>query len=186
MRMISVCHRPLFMHMYKTAIWLSSFYCMYAVSLPCGAAPAVDNVYQDGITLTITNKPFDKKIHKIQNCGKTPCIIDGKFFYGGDGNIPKTEVESLVFSKNGKTVKLDVSSMYDTGVNNENIKKHISVEPWLGGRSYRVVGYFGDGEEPYIVHWLVLPDGSVRNHIGDYESLVSLLFKVKQDFKITD
>lgn len=162
---------------------------LFVTSMACNAELAIDNLYRDGITLTITNKVFDANAHKIDYCGKAPCIIDGNFFYGGKGKIPKMEVASLIFSINGKKINLDVSSMYDTGVTNKNIKKYISVEKW-GSRSYRVVGYFGgdmDNDiEPYIVHWLVLPEGSVRNHIGDYESLASLLYKVKQDFKIPD
>lgn len=157
---------------------------LFAMPLLGNADPMMSNTYPDRITLTITNKPFNVKSHKILNCPTKPCIVDGKIFYGGNGELPKMEVESLVFSKGGKKVYLDVSSIFDTGVTNENIKKHISVEPWSG--AYRVVGYFGGGDEPYIAHWLVMSDGSVRNHLSDYESLVSLLFKVKKDFNIQD
>jgi len=178
--------------MFKSSLRLSVCFFLSFLSLSCAADTAVNNVYQDGITLTITNKIFDKKAHKIQNCPKaqTPCIIDGKIFYGGNGLLPKVEVASLVFSQNGKKVYLDVSSIYDTGVTNSNIKKYISIERWSS--SYRIVGYLGAGEdkgdggdEPYIAHWLVMPNGSVRNHLGDYESLVSLVFKVNKDFNIS-
>lgn len=155
------------------------------------AESAVDNKYQEGITLTITNKPFDPKAHKIELCsddGK-PCIIDGKIFYGGNGEIPKMEVTSLVFSQHGKEIHLDVSSMYDGGITNSNIKKFISVQPYLVKNSYMIVGYFGDDKKkrisPYIAHWLVLsPKGSVRNHLGDYESLTGLVYKVNEDYNI--
>ena len=49
-----------------------------------GVEPPVNNMYEDGITLTITNKPFDTKAHVIKKCGETVCIIDGKLFYGGN------------------------------------------------------------------------------------------------------
>ena len=176
--------------MFKSSLRLSVFFALSFLSLSCHADTAVNNVYQDGITLTITNKPFDKKAHKIHNCSNKPCIIDGKIFYGGNGLLPKEEVASLVFSQKGKKVYLDVSSIYDTGVTNSNIKKYISIERWSS--SYRIVGYFGAGEdkgdggdELYIAHWLVMPNGSVRNHLGDYESLVSLVFKVNKDFNIS-
>jgi len=147
-----------------------------------------DNLYQDGITLSITNKAFNPQSHKIGYCGKTPCIIDGKFFYGGNGIMPKTEVAGLEFKQEGRTIKLDTTSMYDSGITNKNIKEHITVERYFGKRSYRIIGYFGGDKskriEPYIVHWLVLPGGSVRNHIGDYESLTGLVYKVNEDFNI--
>ena len=174
--------------MYKTVMQISIFASLFMFSVTCNANQLENNKYLDGITLTITNKPFDSKTHKIDRCEGSPCMIDGVIFYGGEGDLPKTEVESLIFSQNGKKIYLDVSAIYDTGVTNKNIKQHISVESWLGPNSYRVVGYFGGDKknkiEPFIALWLVLPNGSVRNYIGYYESLVSLLFKVKQDFKL--
>lgn len=177
--------------MCNSAIRTLAICSMLFIPLSCTAESTTDNVYMDGITLTITNKPFVASAHKVFYCAEKsdyplkPCTIDGKLFYGGNGELPKTEVKSLVFSKNGKKVYLDTSSIFDTGVTNSNIKKHISIEPWSD--AYRVVGYFGVNQEPYIVHWLVLPEGgSVRNHLSDYESLVSLLYKVNKDFNIEE
>ena len=47
-----------------------------------------------------------------------------------------------------------------------------------------MIGYFGSDKNPYIAHWLVKEDGSIRNHLSDYESLNSLIFEVKKDFKL--
>lgn len=171
--------------MYKSIIQIAAICSVFVMPLSCSADSAKDNVYMDGITLTITEKPFDASAHKIVNCPEKPCLIDGKAFYGGNGETPKRELESLIFTQNGKKIHLDTSSIFDTGVTNKNIKKHISVEPWSG--AYRVVAYFGEIQEPYIVQWLVMPEGgSVRNHLSDYESLVSLLYKVNNDFKIEE
>ena len=172
-----------FIHTFVWLIFLLGTYNLYAET---GKASS----YPDGIKLAITNKIFTTGNHKIDYCGGVkPCAIDGKLFYGGRGKIPKTQVTSLTFERNGKQFSLDVSSMYNSGVTNDNIHKYISVERYLGKHSYRVVGYFGGDMdkdiEPYIVHWLVLPDGTVRNHISDYESLASLLFKVNEAFNIT-
>jgi len=73
--------------------------------------------------------------------------------------------------------------MYDVEITKENIKKRFNVQRYLRKTSYRIIGYFGKSdEEPYIGHWLVINDeSSVRNHLSDYESLVSLLFEVKKD-----
>ncbi len=88
--------------MHKSILRLSAMFFLFALSLAGNVGATENNFYQDGITLTITNKPFDKKAHKIHNCSNTPCIIDEKIFYGGNGKLPKMEVESLVFSQNGK------------------------------------------------------------------------------------
>jgi hypothetical protein len=152
-------------------------------SAACGKEPPANNVYEDGVTLTITNKPLNAKAHVITRCEGAVCMIDGNFAYGGDGNIPKEEVTRLIFEQKGKKVALDVSSMYDSGVNNANIKQYVEVTPW-GKDSYRIVGYFGAGDSTYICQWLVLPGGAIRNHISDYESLVTLTTKVQKDHKI--
>jgi hypothetical protein len=152
-------------------------------SLACGGEPLPNNRYEDGITLTITSKPFDPKAHVVKKCGETVCLIEGKLFYGGNGNMPKEEVTRLVFEQNGKKIFLDVSSMYDTGVNNANIKQHVSVLSL--GDGYEVTGYFGDGEDTYICQWLVVPGGAIRSHISSYETLVSLTTKVQHDFGLT-
>jgi hypothetical protein len=150
-------------------------------SLAFGGEPLPNNRYEDGITLTITSKPFDPKAHAIKKCEYAICVIDGRFIYGGNGDVPKEEVTSFVFEQNGKKIELDVSSMYDSGVNNANIKQHISVTKW-GRNSYQLVGYFSDGDDTYIGRWLVSPDGAIRHYLGDYETLVSLTTKVQRDY----
>jgi hypothetical protein len=171
-------------------------------ALGSAGEPLMDNKYEDGVTLTITTKPFDPKAHKITKCketlcetekngkpvyymcSETICSIDGKPAYGTYGRIPKQEVASLIFEKNGKKISLDVSAMYNPNVNNTNIRRYIDVMPWHEG-SYRVRGYFShdDGDDDtYICLWLVTPEGSIRNHISDYGSLVTLTTEAQKDF----
>ena len=190
--------------MRKPTLWL-----LLSLTLPISSAawsgkPATDNVYEDGVTLTITTKPFDPKAHKItycketlcetevdgkpvyRMCSETVCDVDGKPPYGTYGKIPKQEVTSLIFEKNGKKIALDVSGMYNPNVNNSNIKRYVDVIPWHDG-SYRVRGYFShdDGDDDiYICLWLVSRDGSIRNYMGDYGSLVTLTTEVQKDFNI--
>jgi hypothetical protein len=155
--------------------------CAFAMSpLVYGKEPLTDNNYDDGVTLTITSRPFNPKMHAIKKCGEAVCTIDDKVVYGGNGGIPKQEVTQFVFEKQGRRVGLDVSSMYDAGVNNANIKKHVSVV--FLGDGYEVTGYFGEGDDTYIAQWLVIPGGTIRSHISGYEALVSLTTKVQKDF----
>ena len=156
-------------------------------SAACGKEPRANNVYEEGVTLTITSKPFDPKAHVIKKCGETVCVIDGKPVYGTYGRMPKQEVTSLVFEKKGKKIALDVSAMYNPNVSNSNIKQYIKLTSW-GEDSYEVTGYFShdDGDDSmYICRWLIMQGhGSIRNHMSDYESLVSLTTKVQEDFGI--
>ena len=180
--------------------------CSVGLSMPPAAwsgKPATDNVYEDGVTLTITTKPFDPKAHKItycketlcetevdgkpvyRMCSETVCGVDGKPSYGTYGRIPKQEVTSLIFEKNGKKIALDVSGMYDPKVNNSNIKKYVKLAPRFDKDSYHVTGYFShdDGDDDtYICLWLVTQgEGSIRNYIGDFEALDDLAARAKKD-----
>ena len=168
---------------FKTSIILA----LITVSLSCSADKSISADFTDGIKLTLITKPFDNKAHQVKRCGKRniPCYIDGKIFYGGRGTLPNQEVVSLEFSRNGKNVNLDVSSIYNTGITQDNIKKRFNIQRYLGKNTYRVIGYFGNEKKPYIAHWLVKEDGSIRNHLSDYESLNSLMFEVKKDLKIS-
>lgn len=138
--------------------------------------------YSDGVTLTITIDPFDSKLHTVKKCGDYICLIDGKPFYGSDGAMPEHVVSHLVFEKKGKQIVLDVSSMYDPIINNENMKMSLSVQPYWGD-AYKVTGYFSDGAGAYVCQWLVMSDGAIRTHISNFEELIDLTSKAQKDFK---
>ena len=188
--------------MRKPTPWL-----LLSLTLPISSAawsgkPATDNVYEDGVTLTITTKPFNPKAHKItycnetlcetevngkpvyRMCSETICGIDGKPPYGTYGRIPKQEVTSLIFEKNGKKIALDVSGMYDPKVNNSNIKKYVQIAPW-GSDTYQITGYFShdDGDDSmYICLWLIMQGkSSIRNYMGGFEALDDLAATAKKD-----
>ena len=169
----------------KVLRWFVLFLSMSSVVW--GGEPPANNVYEDGVSLTITTKPFDPKAHVVRKCGEAVCVIDGKPVYGTYGRVPKQEVTSLIFEKNGKKIALDVSAMYNANVNNSNIKQYVKVTSW-GEDTYEVTGYFShdDGDDDmYICLWLIMQgSGSIRNFMGGYEALVSLTTRVQKDFKI--
>lgn len=178
-------------------------------------SPPPNDKYVDGITLTITSKPFNPKAHNIAECKKEPslcmydkagqpgqielapcaknvCSIDGKPAYGANGKIPKQQVASLIFERNGKKVALDVSNMYNPYVNNSNIKQYVQVipgpfnSPDNPDNFYEVIGYFslGDGDDDmYFGLWNVSLDGSFRNYLGPFGSILDLAERVVEDFK---
>lgn len=172
--------------MYKPKVLLWVALALSMSSTSWGGEPLTNNVYEDGVTLTITTKPFDPSAHVIKKCGETVCLIDGRPLYGTYGRIPKQEVTSLVFEKKGRKVVLDVSAMYNPNVNNSNIKQYVKITTW-DKDSYWVTGYFShdDGDDDmYVCLWLIMLDGSIRNYMGDYGALHTLTNRVQKDFKI--
>jgi len=170
--------------MRKVILRINIFIYLTIATFACSAEISIGAKYIDGITLTVTNKSFDAKAHKIQKCDMDYiCSIDDRIYYGNGGKIPKQEVSSLVFSQNGKQIYLDVSAMYESGITNKNIKERIKVQSW-GSGSYRVITYLGKPKILYIAQWLVWEGYSIRNHFSDYESLASLAFEVNKDFNI--
>lgn len=172
--------------MVKLVFKLNIVLVLIFTSLSCSADKSISADFSDDIKLTLVTKVFKYGEHQVEVCGKRniPCYIDGKIFYGGRGKLPDEEVVSLVYSRNGKQVSLDISSIYNTGITQNNIKQRFNVQKYLGKNTYRVIGYFGADKTPYIAQWLVREDGSIRNHLSDYESLNSLMYEVKKDLNI--
>lgn len=144
----------------------------------------VKGAYDNGVTLTLTTEPFDAKAHVIKKCGESICLIDGKPFYGSDGTMPTTVVSRLVFERKGKQVALDVSSMYNPAINSESMKWSFSVESGddSGSSFARITGYFSDGAGAYLCQWLVIQDGSIRNHISNSEEFDELNTQINNKY----
>lgn len=172
--------------MLKTLLRIKVIFVFMFISLSCSAEKTITEDFDNGVSLTLITKPFVQSSHKVETCGKRkkPCSIDGTIFYGGKGKLPTEEIIGLKFKRDGTVVNLDTSSIFNPGIKISNIKKRFTVQEYLGRNSYRVIGYFGEGKVSYIGHWLIVNNSSIRNHLSDYESLVSLLFEVKKDFKI--
>lgn len=116
---------------------------------------------------------FSPEKHTIKSCGDYKCLIDGAPFFGSDGKVPTEKIVKIVFSDKDGSTSLDVSGMYDPGINNDNIKDKIRIEPYWG-KFYKVTGHFSDGAGTYIAQWLVTSDGSIRTHISDIETVDEL------------
>lgn len=170
------------MHELKRFLLISLISLTLSMSSAVWGGEVIKGSYSDGITLTITIDPFDSKSHAMKKCGDYIYLIDGKPFYGSDGTMPEHVVSRLVFEKKGKQTALDVSSMYDPIINNENMKMSLSVLPYWGD-AYKVTGYFSDGAGAYVCQWLVMSDGAIRTHISNFEELIDLTSKVQKDFK---
>ena len=155
---------------------------IFSVSLNVFSEDVLIGTFGD-VKIVIKTKKFDISEHDINYCRNTkiPCLIDTQYYYGGNGSIPKVELSELNVYIEGVPVSLDSTSIYNPGITKNNIKKRFNVQKYLSNNTYRVIGYFGNKKNLYIGQWLVQRNGSIRNHLGDYESLKSLVFEVDRN-----
>jgi len=129
----------------------------------------IKNIKNIGV-LHIYVKPFDSKSHKIVSCGDYICAIDGSPFFGTDGKLPTKALSKLTFLLNNTPINLNVRSMYEPGITNDNLNDRISVQHYWGD-FYKITGKFSDGSGSYVSQWLVSKHGAIRTNISDLELL---------------
>ena len=72
---------------------------------------------QPGIAIEFRASKFDESRHKITKLGQGPVrLIDGKQFFGTDGGLPKTQLDSAVMLVSERRIVLDVSGMSGTAL----------------------------------------------------------------------
>ena len=126
-----------------------------------------------GVTLRINYRPFLANEHKITLCENHPCLIDAKLFYGSDGTMPKTQFNFITFETKGRSITLDVSSMYEADVyQNFKLEKH--------DRVFILTGKFSDGAGAYIAQWMINEYGSVRTHLSNGEHLYKMTQRARK------
>ena len=120
-----------------------------------------------GVKLRFEVSPFVQGQHKLSWCTTTNnpkhlCAIDGRPYFGSDGQVPYTQLDAAVLEYGTHAVRLDVSCMFNPWVGSAN-RSLYSVEPADDG--YLVRGAFSDGAGAYVADWLVVGDGSVRTEL---------------------
>jgi hypothetical protein len=127
------------------------------------------------IALQLRASKFDPSRHKLtKNSSGAVRLTDGRQFFGTDGGLPRTQLDSASIIVEGGRVPLDVGQMY---------------EPWFGtpsrdtfsltryGDGWVLTGLFSDGAETYVARWRILSGTSLREVISDNEDLISSLFR---------
>lgn len=163
---------------------ISNIFALVAVYLlipltSCNADEIAEHTYEHGIKLIVKTESFQATKHEIIKCRDGVCLIDGKPFFGSDGDMPETQLASIEFKKDEKAITLDVSSMFNPAVTIDNIQRMLVVEPYWGD-FYKVTGHFSGGAAAYVAQWIVSVDGSVRIHLSDFESLFDLSSKINR------
>ena len=115
-------------------------------------------IKNDSLLLIVTTKPFIVKEHKItkggscSNCAPGIAKIDGKKFYGTDGDMPHSELSGLSLKINGQVVDIppfSYNDLFEPDITCMNVyfdKK---------GSLYLYMDVNSDGAGSYGVVWLI-------------------------------
>ncbi|OVE76495.1 hypothetical protein BVX98_05815 [bacterium F11] len=131
--------------------------------------------YEKGHKLTLQSTEFVAAEHKLKRCGKESiCLIDGKPFFGSDGDVPRRELVSMKVEIQDKPIELDVTGMF----NPWNVYKN---EDYVSKDQYRIEhiwentwvlrGSFSDGAGYYSAEWMISEGGSIRTILKSLEGL---------------
>ncbi|SRR6266487_137010 len=126
------------------------------------------------ITLQLRASKFDPSRHKLtKNSSGAVRLIDGRQFFGTDGGLPRTQLDSASIIVEGGRVPLDVGQMYEPWFGTPS-RNTFSLTRWEDG--WVLTGLFSDGAGTYVARWRILNGTSVREVISDDEDLISSLF----------
>lgn len=111
-----------------------------------------DHIYNgDQVSYSLVNKPFNKTNHQISYTSENRYIktIDHLFPYGIDGFPPKTEIDSIQLSINGKSIDIPkhlTQDLFNCSTNYKifKIKNTYYIEQW-----------HSDGAGGYILVWAI-------------------------------
>src|SRR5262249_12483057 len=119
-----------------------------------------------GITLQFDVSPFQPERHKLSWCTsggwKRVCSLDGRPYFGSDGEVPYAQLYAAVVKYGSHVVHLDVSGMFNPWVGAPNRSLYTSKNT---GDGYKVFAAFSDGAGAYLAEWKVTGDGALRTSL---------------------
>jgi len=126
------------------------------------------------ILLHLRASIFDASRHKITKFEAGPVrLIDGKQFFGTDGGVPRTRLDSAAIVIGETKVTLDVSRMFNPWGNAPS-PEHFTLTPYEEG--WLLAGLFSDAGGAYVAVWRILNGTSIREILTDDEDIISRLF----------
>ena len=126
--------------------------------------------YDGDVSLSVDVELFDIKTNTYRDCGGGQiCIVNNGLAWGNDGQIPVTFVKSITVQLGGKTISLDASGMYDSGITGDS-REAFQIEHYYAD-AWKVRGRFSDGAGTYYAEWFIQQQWSSRILIGDSELL---------------
>jgi hypothetical protein len=132
-----------------------------------------------GVSVTITEAPFDQGGFKVYGCTETSsvCLINGRIPFGTSSGVPKTYVKSIKISYHGQSYLLDASDMYNAW--GTRPLKYKGVIRYFGGtctdrKTCRFRGLFSDGAGSFVAEWLIVDGVERRTVLTDSDDVVNL------------
>jgi len=111
--------------------------------------------------LIFRTRDFNRPKHRITHSKRldlTVLEVDGRMALGVDGNVPRTEIQSIEFYFDGKRVAVPQSLYADCFEPNFD-KKNFATKAGDDGNSLLVFMAGGDGAGGYQVMWVLRKDG---------------------------
>ena len=149
-----------------------------ALTVIASAAAATDVCrttfqFDSGVALHVEVVPFVRAAHKIARCGQPwPCQIDGRDFFGADGELPVTQVSRMELEIEGKLVSLATSGMFNPWFG--------AADPqwfrvWRHGKDWVARGFFSDAAGSYVAEWRISSLRARRTVLTNDESRIDRL-----------
>jgi hypothetical protein len=120
-------------------------------------------------------KVFTASEHKLDTCDTglgwlNICRIDGKPWFGGDAglDLPKYQLSSLILEFKNKSIKLDVSQMFEPAYNGILQRDQLKITKTRDG--FVLDAYFSDGAGTYVAQWKIKNGISNRTVLTKDES----------------
>lgn len=153
------------------------FTCLFFLTLPL-QAQKVSVRFNKNATLVLERVPFSAvgksfKYYRGEgsNAYHSLALINGKSFFGTDGEIPRYTLAKALLLLNGHHYKLRVDRMYNPWFGNDTsyqpYKDSFRLLKTEGG--YRVRGMFSDGAGGYVAEWRITSQSSVRTILTNDE-----------------
>lgn len=124
--------------------------------------------YDNDLTIKVYISAFDPNQHTIDSCTNQAlyyCTIDNAPWFGCDAGfeLPKYQLDSLIFSTKHSEVALDVSSMFNPTYNGIIDKSRFEIITYRDG--YEIKGLFSEGDGKYWASWMIVNGKQIRTHL---------------------
>ncbi len=136
------------------------------------------------VEITTTVVGFDPDQFYLSCRQGSVLTINGLPFFGSDGLIPQTRLETLIVGVNAKATAgrahfpLDVSGMYNPWI---ELGDRFDLRPIGDGLLWELTGIFSDGAASYAATWRVSPKGALRTRLSDDTEWVNALIDSRFD-----
>lgn len=129
--------------------------------------------FENDVVLEVYISEFDANKHQIEKCEFSGieyyCLIDKSPWFGSDigMDLPKYQLDSIVFKYEDLKILLDVSGMFNPTFSGTIDERHFNIK--TNGESFVINGWFSDGAGTYCSRWLLRNNSQIRTLLSNDE-----------------